>query len=243
MYTGTTISLKEIMWKVMRNPLVADHITYEDAAEFAIEALRLIGSPLILETKMSKPIKLKSYKAVVPENSIEVLGVRKICNLEDYEQGAIGLRYATNTFHKSENCESKYEECPNEYTYTVEKGIIKTSFEEGYIQIVYKSIATDEEGYPLIPDDQDTKFAIEYYILFKYLEPLWMIGKITDKAFSYIDQKKCWYIGAAGTSTKIQSMDHVESIMNTINRLIINSNAHKNFFKEAGKKERFKRYF
>jgi hypothetical protein len=243
MYTGTTISLKEIMWKVMRNPLVADYITYEDAAEFAIEALRLIGSPLILETKISDLIKLNTYKAAVPLNSIKILGIREICDLEDYENGAVALTYATNTFHKSENCETEYEQCPEEYTYTVENGVIKTSFEEGYIQVAYKCLSTDQEGYPLIPDDQDTKFAIEYYILFKYLEPLWMMGKITDKAFSYIDQKKCWYIGAAGTSTKIQSMDHVEAIMNTINRLIINSDAHKNFFKQLGKKERLKRYF
>lgn len=242
MYTGQTISLKEIMWKVMRNPLVSEMITYEDAGEFALEAIRLLGAPLALIDKTSKHITVEAHKAALPENIIQLKGIRKIQNKDDYEDCPIPLTYSTNTFHSSENCELKDIECPEEYTYTVNKGIVFSSFSEGYIQVAYKTLPLDDEGFPLVQDDQDTKLAIEYYILYRFLEPLWLIGKITDKAFAYINQKKCWYMSAASTSLKIQSMDHVEAIMNVVNRLIINTNAHKNSFKGAGTKERFQRY-
>ena len=43
MVTGTTISVGNILWKVLKQPIVQD-LKYEDAAEYAIEYLRLIGS-------------------------------------------------------------------------------------------------------------------------------------------------------------------------------------------------------
>ena len=113
---------------------------------------------------------------------------------------------------------------------------------DGCIQIGYKAIATDEEGYPLIPDNQKVQLALEYYILSRYLEPLWMMGKITDKAFEYIQQKRYFYVPSAYTSLTMPGMDKMESMMNAINRLIINTTAHQNKFKKLGEKERLRKY-
>jgi hypothetical protein len=42
----------------------------------------------------------------------------------------------------------------------------------------------------MIPDNQKVQLGMEYYILSRYLEPIWLMGKITDKAFEYIQQKR-----------------------------------------------------
>ena len=68
------------------------------------------------------------------------------------------------------------------------------------------------------------------------------IGKITDKAFNRIEQQKLWYMGSASSDTKIANMDHAEAMFNSINRLIINDSAQRNFFKFMGKHERLRRY-
>ena len=39
-------SLGEILWKVLRNPLCQE-LTYEEAAEYALEFLKLLGAPFI----------------------------------------------------------------------------------------------------------------------------------------------------------------------------------------------------
>ena len=244
MFNGKTISLKTILWKVLRNPLASD-LTYEEAAEHAIEAIKLIGSPLMFEDKLTDPLlKIIDNKALLPDNLLNIKGVRLINNTDDYDNNSIALRYATDVYHNITSCDnnSNDNESIIEYTYTVQRGIIFTSFQEGYIQMSYKALATDDEGYPLIPDNEKVIMALEYYILFRYLEPLWMIGKITDKAFQYIDQKKCFYIGGANTSMKLQGPDQAESIMNTINRMIINKNAFNSFYKGTGRMERTKRY-
>jgi len=49
-------------------------------------------------------------------------------------------------------------------------------------------------------------------------------------------------MGGADTSLKLQSQDHLESVMNSINRLIINDTAHSNFYRGSGQQERIKRF-
>jgi len=242
MYNGITISLKTILWKVLRFPLAAE-LTYEEAAEHAVEALRLLGAPLSLVDEVTNPpLQIVNHKAALPSNLLQIRGIRLINNTENYDNGGIALRYATDIYHQNGSCDIDGNESPYEYTYTVQKGIIFTSVPDGYVQVSYKALPVDEEGYPLIPDDAKTIMAMEYYILHRYLEPLWIMGKITDKAFNYVDQKRSFYMGGAGTSLQLRGTDHFESIMNTINRLIINDGAFKAFYKGTGEQERIKRY-
>lgn len=271
MHNGQTISLKTILWKVLKNPLATD-LTYEEAAEYTIEAIRLLGAPLSFIDKVSDPlITIQNYKGVLPSNLLDIRGVRVITDINNYEHCAIPLRHATDIYHTGLSCseptgndhDSEYSiHTPDptgstqetytdfrhnptnmmEYTYTTQKGIIYTSIKEGQVQMSYRALAVDEDGYPLIPNDQKTIMAIHYYILHRFLEPLWMLGKITDKAFTYIEQKRHFYMGGAGNSLQLAGIDHLESIMNTINRLIVNTQAHTNFYKGSGLKERLKKY-
>ena len=47
---------------------------------------------------------------------------------------------------------------------------------------------------------------------------------------------------SAVNSLQMPSVDGMESLMNSLNRLIIPTNSHKNFFKNSGQKEIIKRY-
>lgn len=252
MYNGNTVSLKQILWRALKNPLVSE-LSYEGAAEYAIEALSLIASPLIFIDKVTNPpLKVNGYKAALPLDVVNIKGIRLLNNFredtsyDDLGKNAVALRYATDIYHKALDCEdsefSGEDGCPSELTYTIQKGIIFTSFSEGYVQVSYKSFATDEEGFPLIPDNEKVKMALEYYILHRFLEPLWTMGKISDKAFDYIQQKRFFYMGAASSSMALQGPDQLESTLNSINRLIINDKAFDNFYKNAGERERIKRY-
>ena len=66
------------------------------------------------------------------------------------------------------------------------------------------------------------------------------MGKITDKVFQYYDQKKCWYMRAANTDLQMPTIDKMESMMNSINKLLINDKAHESFYKSFGAKEYIK---
>ena len=242
MYNGTTTSLKSVLWKIMNHPLAVD-LSYDLAAEYAVEGIKLIGAPLSLVNKVSNPpIKIENYKGALPINMVDLKGIRAMDNIDASESNKYAMTKATDSFHNRSDC-GEDSKCLNSgLTYTAENGVIQTSFSKGYVEVSYTSLPIDEDGFPLIPNNQKVLLAIEFYILERFLFPIWTIGKITDKAYQAVAQKKDWYMGAANTNTQIQSYDHVESIMNGINRILINSNAHSNFFKGVGTKERLKKY-
>jgi len=224
----------------MNHPL-AQGLSYEIAAGYAVEAIRLVGAPLAYENKVSDPkLHIIGYKAILPAEIINIRGARAFADKDFSEYKAVPLTLATDIYHESASCN----DCPLglEATYTIGAGVITTSFPDGYVELAYEALAQDADGFPMIPDNQDFLLAVEYYILFRFLAPLYDIGKITDKAFGRIEQQKCWYMGAAQSDMQIANMDHAEAMFNSINRLIINSGAQRNFFKFMGKNERIRKY-
>lgn len=243
---GKSISIGNILWRVLRQP-IAEGLTIEQASEFALEYLRLINAPLLfIDTVTEPPIEIIEYKGELPQNLINIRGVQYVG--EDGCTDGIAMRYATDIYHtdlknQSNNYrDDNYNNCPTEYTYITQNCNIITSTRKGFVKISYKSIATDENNFPLIPDNESYKMGLEYYILHRFLEPLWVMGKIQDKVFSYIEQKRHWYLAQAASSSIISSPDHLQSIMNGLNRLIINTIAFESGYKNSGEQERIRQY-
>lgn len=234
MVTGLTTSIGNILWKVLKQPIVQD-LKYEDAAEYAIEYLRLIGVPLSFEDKVDR-VKLNTHKALLPKNLINIRGIA----YSDCEcDGGIAMRYASNIYHV--NIEN---DCSNnqEYTYITQNNVVTTSMKDGWINISYNAIITDEYGYPLIPDNESFKVALEYYIIHRTLEGLWSMGKVTDKVFQYYEQKRHYYSAQATNSMTIKNMDQMETMMNALNRMIVDVNPQQTFYKNFGIKEIIKQH-
>lgn len=237
MKSGKNISVGSIIWKVLRQPICAD-LSFEQAAEYALEFIRLIGAPLSFEDKVSD-VKLSSYKAELPPNLISIRGVR-YCGTDGLSDG-IAMRYATDIYHVDiDNTESNH--CQDEYTYIVQNCVLVASMKDGTVKISYKAISTDEEGYPMIPDNESYKMGLEYYIMHRFLEPLWTMGKIQDKVFNYYATERHFYVGQASSSMVIQGPDHLESVMNGVNRLLINTSAFDSGYKNFGERERIRKY-
>lgn len=250
MYSGKTVSLDQILWKIMGKGIYSQ-LNEEDAALYASEAIRLIGAPLAFENVVTNPpLTIVNHKATMPSDYISIRGVRFITNEDNYEDDPIAMRYATDLYHESlDSCDTEEENqsehplpFPKEYTYTIDHGIITTSMKEGKIQVAYKKLSTCEKGYPLVPDNMDMLYAIEYHIRWRHIEGLWEMGKIADKVYNSVSQNRDWYIGAAQSSMQLANMDHVESVMNTVNRLILPNEAHSTGFKRIGKREQIKKY-
>jgi hypothetical protein len=228
MNTSNTVSVGKILWKILTNPLASD-LTYDTAAEFTMEALRILGAPVLYEDKFAE-IVISEHKGKMPDDMLYIRGVRDL-------ETDTAFREATYIYHKSETGGVS-----QEFTYEIQKGVIFTSISEGCVEVAYKGLMKDTDGYPLIVDNEKLKLALEYYILHRYLEPLWMLGKITDKSFEYIQQKRHFYMAAASNNLQLPSMDKMESIMNGINRIILNDSAHADMFRKYGEKEKIKRY-
>ena len=235
MHNGKQVSIGNILWRIMRQPIAAE-LSYEQASEFALEFIRLVGAPLAYIDKVDS-LELVNHKTSIPSNMVDVRGIR-YTGLDGCSEG-VAMRYATYIYHMEDNADGT---CVTELTYVMQGCVITTSIKDGFIDIAYRAIATDEHGYPLVPDNESFKMGLEYYILHRFLEPLWTMGKIQDKVFQYYEQKRHWYLGQAASSMMIQGPDHLESIMNGLNRLIIQDQTYDNFYRNFGEKERIRKF-
>ena len=159
-----TTTIRRIADRLMRHPLMRD-IPFETIIDYTIDFLQILGCPQVYIDK-AKVLKIEDYRALLPCDYIEMVQVRNYIDPADLTSDRVYpiiYRYATDSFHLSDN---KYESLNSqkEFTYTIQGSVIFTSLKEGYIEIVYRAIATDDEGYPLLPDHTKFLKALELYI-------------------------------------------------------------------------------
>lgn len=240
------ISIQEIMWKLLRNPLLKS-LTIEDAATTAYSLIRLLKIPTTLNTVVVNR-QVVDYKVRLPENMIQVMGVRRV-DLVSPREGItkpISLKYGANPYHSVDDKYVKgqhFRKDFNEHSYILQNCNIITSFEKGEIEVSYQEMAVDSDGYPLIPDNESFIKAVEYSIMEDFAEPLWMMGKMTDKAFQRIEQQRLWYVGQASSmTTKMINYDQMDMVMKGVNQLIVNTRPRETFFRDYGATEKIKRH-
>jgi hypothetical protein len=107
-----------------------------------------------------------------------------------------------------------------DYTYIITSNYIKTNISAGYIMMAYQAIPTDNNGYPMIPDDVDFLEAIYWYITMKLLYPQWKQGSVRDQV--YYDARRSWNYNCkkAYGNAIMPNVDQLESIKNSWNRLV-----------------------
>ena len=130
----------------------------------------------------------------------------------------------------------------NDLTYKIQGNIIYTSIEDGDIEISYEAIATDEDGYPLIPDNSSYTRALELYIKKKQFTVLFDLGEISPAVLQNVQQEYAWAVGDCESEFNRLSIDKAESFFNSWRTLIIRDGEHRTGFKNNGSKERLKLY-
>jgi len=126
-------------------------------------------------------------------------------------------------------------------TYKIQGEYIFTNFEEGNIELVYKSYPIDVEGFPMIPDDEKYIAALEHYIIYKLDWKKWRRNPASPGLRAVLndsEQQSLWYIGSARNKSHIPTYDGMESLKNMWLRSIPKPNEHSNGFKTLNKQER-----
>ena len=150
------------------------------------------------------------------------------------------LQYGASTFHRSMHCS----DCVNENTryedtYIVDCDYIKTSFESGKICLSYMAFPTDEDCYPLVPDDISYMEAMFWYIYKKLLISFVAPPETKRNGINYTfaDQKWKYYCTQARNAANFPDIDKYESFMNQWVRMIPSINRHDTTFEDLNTRE------
>lgn len=111
--------------------------------------------------------------------------------------------------------------------YRISGNYIQTSFECGYIKLHYLTLPVDKEGYPLIPDNQYFKLALEWHIIKR------LIGSgYEHKVFTYKEADEYFELYAARAMSEVSypSLDSMARLHNSTVRLITPTNYEEDFY-------------
>lgn len=218
------ISIKEILDNIMDHPLLKD-VTLERAVNYAVQFSRLMGMPKIFIDK-TQHLNIENYRAPLPCDFISMTQVK---------YNGHCMRYTTDSFHLGDK-EDSYD-----VTYKLQNSFIYTSIKEGDIEISYKALLLDEDGFPMIPDNGSYAKALEMYIKKSWFNVLFDLGKITSQVLTVTLQEYAFAAAQAKEDMLTPSVDEMESFTNMWNTLIPRMREHNNGFKNLGTKELIRR--
>lgn len=255
-YSQTTI--KEIIAKVLAdNDIQEDTTRLYDMYSWAFEALERIGAFPELETKVAgkggEPlIEIANYQAQLPDNMHSLV---QVAYAREWDGPFYPMRKTSGSFDQVREFTTIDEQDPQnpvygtkdelkdvmsfecDLVYSLVPGYIKTNQKEGYLLMSYRTIPTDDEGYPYIPDDAGFQDALYWYITMKSLYPKWVTGQIRDSV--YFNARTSWnfYSKQAYGNSIMPDADELETIKNTWLRLIPELGDHNGFYSTTGQEQ------
>ena len=185
-----------------------------DPANMVIE-----DKPLYIEPKQPQPHQPMRYK--LPTSQSQFFGV----NLSKYIS-----RMIDNT--------------QREPTYFLKPGWIVLNKKDGFVKLSYKAIATDERGYPLIPDTAAYQEAVYWYVMMKLSFPKFLNGKLggsrvrgNSNVYQYIQSQWNFYRGQAYGEAMMPTEGELRSIKNEWTKLVPEWDSDDVFFSSVGRRQ------
>jgi hypothetical protein len=211
------VPINEIIERVYTNhPFAVDNFQWSDALEWVGTLMKLIKSPVLQLHKVCK-IDIENYKGELPIDLFQI---------ETFRHGEKKqlMKFTGDPYFKQLHCnDSPCLNCPldlPELRYQINNNFVFVGFEEGELEITYWAIPIDDNGFPLIPDIEDVKRAIEWEIASKLAYKEWINDRLTRDKFQYIEQQRNWYVAKAIISPKVPDIGKMEAIKNFTLRLI-----------------------
>jgi hypothetical protein len=213
------VSLKEIINRVHRagGDAVSD-ITEDDVIDYTIELIGVVGMPQLFLHKV-ETLEIKKYRAELPCDFVEEEAV-KCCN--------------NRTFNASTDMYRVEDSKTFTPTYKIQGDFIVTSVESGFIQLAYTAIKTDEDGYPMIIDNQAFIRALVDYIVYNRIRTEYINGRTTENIMERIERTYETDIAIATAKLVQPTVDEFNNISRMMNSFIFRNNARKSGFKNLG---------
>lgn len=131
---------------------------------------------------------------------------------------------------------------PSEEEYSIQNGMLRTSFQEGNVCIAFLKTPLDEDGYPLIPDMYEYQQAIVAYIMMLdskkryFLDPSYMHKHM----YNQMTSDWHWYVKSAKNKQLMPSnVDERETLFRGNMKMLKNNKGYYNFFGNLNDLEKF----
>ena len=248
-------NIRRVLDDLLDHPLLRD-LTLEQVVRHTIRFISLHGYPKLYQDKIDT-VDIKDFKGLLPCDLVQIIQVK------DLDTG-VCLRAMTDTFTPGLRKKPSMNEHPKdllnnvkppvdtyipplrvhteELSFKTQGRIIFTSFPKGQVEIAYKAIPVDEDGFPLLIDDETYLNALEAYIKVKVFTVKYDTGKMTTGILGNAQTDYAWAAHLLQSKMTIPSVSEMESITRTLNTMIKSNTHFDNGFKNLGDREYIRRH-
>ena len=201
------VALRKIMSDLGYTGTSASEFPWQDSIEWIGEALGQIGAYTQYNAK-EVTLTVKDYKAKLP---CDFIHMKRIVNADYNSPHGMYDNKNTNLLENNYDTDDEKKErfignSRSDFDYNIVLDNILTSFRNGTLKIQYLAMPTDDEGFPLIPDNESYKEAF----FWKVARQLAIRGQLPNKELTYerCDYEWNWYCGQARAEANV--MTHAE---------------------------------
>lgn len=245
-------NIRRVLEDLVEHPLLRN-LTLEQVVRHTLRFISLHGYPSLYQDKI-EGVEIKDFRGLLPCDLVSIIQVK------DLDTG-ICLRAMTDNFTRG--LEPKLKEdrgpkdllnnvqhgyipprkvCAEEMSFKTQGRVIFTSFPAGRVEVAYKAIPVDEDGFPLLIDNETYLNALEAYIKVKVFTVRFDTGSM---AAGVLSNAQTDYASAARllqSEMTTPSVSEMESITRYLNTLIKPVTYFDNGFKNLGDREYRRRY-
>jgi hypothetical protein len=249
---GTYASLDRILEEMnMDFKFLSADVDWQDLLIWIGKYIGLLGAPKLYHDKttgehpLTPHVAITEHKGTLPSDFIKMLpgGVRDADTQEVYQ-------YASDSFQKSygKAVRTETETSANlkvrdqiTYhglkTYSLNDFSIFVSEEDPVMELAYSAIKIDDNGFPMIPDNERIIEGCKWFIADKAAFNLWGAKLLDDKVYREIQQQRDFYMASAGTAAITMTPDEMETFQKAWVRLNPVLHKHQYSFRFIGVQE------
>lgn len=204
-----------------------ENLTLEQVIKYTVRFINKHGYPRFYQDKQAE-VEIHQFRGVLPCDLINIIQVK------DCKSG-LCMRSMTDTFTPDE--EPLRPTIPHEASWKTQGTIIYTSFPEGKVEIAYKATPVDDDGFPMLIDNESYLDALEAYISMKVIRNKFRQGKIP--AAVYQDAQQEYAVAAREFMTEMTtpSYSEMESMTRYFNSLIPRLHEFERGFRHLGDRQ------
>lgn len=207
------ISVREVLDNLLDDDMMQG-LSLERAVKWTVDFMRKINVPNMYEER-HEAIDFHHHIADLPCDCVRVIGIESIDKCHKH------VAYIAS--------KSNFE--PTGLSYKVQGNKVIGSLPHDHARVSYWAIKTDEDGYPMIPDNGKVEPALELYIMKQFLTPKFRKGEIQANVIQHLDQQYAFAVGQAQTSLIAPTEDEMQTFGNMANTLLEKRNKHVNSFR------------
>lgn len=251
-------SIKRVLDNLTEHPLLRD-LTLEQVVRYTVRFISIHGYPKLFEDKIVD-INIHDFRGELPCDLVSIIQVKDL-------KSGVCLRSMTDNFAKgmlpkeSKRCRPKdlqnnvrserfYRhlyippilEYTEEPSFKTQGRVIYTSFPHGVIGVAYKSIPIDEDGYPMIIDNENFLAALEAYIKKTVFTIKFDTGKINLNVLQNAQKDYAWLAGQLESEFLQPSQSEMETLTRALNTLIPRMTDFDKGFKHLGDREYLRKH-